>query len=99
MAEPTKTSRREFLQGRAAVEALGDAVIGSPEPLPPPAGECAGQSYLLNISREAMACQFEILLPMDQRGPPAASDAKRGPLAPREDIRSAQPDYRAEVPL
>jgi thiamine biosynthesis lipoprotein len=61
MAEPTRTTRRDFLQGRSAVEALGDAVIGSPEPLPQPAALAPGRSYLLEVGREAMACQFDIL--------------------------------------
>src|SRR5947207_14803532 len=63
MPDSTKTSRRGFLSGRSAVEALGDALSGSPQPLPPPAsiGVQAG-SHLLSISREAMGCLFEIVL-------------------------------------
>ncbi|MCU0880621.1 MAG: FAD:protein FMN transferase [Pirellulaceae bacterium] len=61
MAEPARTNRREFLQGRSAIEALGDAVIGSPEPLRPPAALAPERSYLLEVGREAMACQFDIL--------------------------------------
>ena len=61
MAERTKTTRREFLSGKSAVEALGDAVIGPPQPLPPPksVGVQPG-SHLLSVSREAMACLFEV---------------------------------------
>ena len=42
---------------------LGDALSGPPQPLPPPAsiGVQAG-SHLLSVSREAMACLFEIVL-------------------------------------
>ena len=76
MAQPTKTSRREFLQGRSAVEALGDAVIGPPPELPPPAAARNDRTYLLSVSREAMACEFEVLLPT--MGSPL-----RGPLAER----------------
>ncbi len=81
MPEPTKTTRRDFLQGRSAVEALGDAVIGSPQPLPPPVGGARGSSYLQSFSREAMACEFEILLPHSS------------PHAPREEsiTRSVMP--------
>jgi thiamine biosynthesis lipoprotein len=72
MPEPTKTTRRDFLTGKSAVEAIGDAVIGSPEQLPPPlTGESRG--YLLSIAREAMACEFEVLL--DARKYPAGADA------------------------
>jgi thiamine biosynthesis lipoprotein len=66
MSEPKRTNRREFLQGRSAVEALGDAVIGKAD-LPDPAAGNVGPSYLQSISREAMACEFEVLLP--QTGP------------------------------
>jgi len=62
MAEPTKTTRREFLAGKSAVEALGDAIIGPPPELPPPksVGVEPG-SHLLSVSREAMACLFEVV--------------------------------------
>ena len=73
MSEPTKTSRRDFLKGRSAVEAIGDAVIGSPEPLSPPSSlEQSGQGYLLQIARDAMACEFEVLL--DARKYPQGAD-------------------------
>ena len=75
MPEPTKTTRRDFLQGRSAVEALGDAVIGSPQPLPPPPSASAGGSYLLQFSREAMACEFEILLPQHRSLAPQTDHA------------------------
>ncbi len=60
MSDPTKTSRRDFLTGKSAVEALADAVIGPPPPLSPPTsvGVQPG-SHLLSVSREAMACLFE----------------------------------------
>lgn len=63
MNEPTKTTRRDFLSGKSAAEALGDALIGPPAPLPQPGavGVQAG-SHLLSVSREAMACLFEIVV-------------------------------------
>ncbi len=63
MTEPSKTSRREFLRGQSAVEALGDALIGPPPPLPPPQSAVGVEpgSHLLSVSREAMACLFEIV--------------------------------------
>jgi FAD:protein FMN transferase len=63
MAEHTKTTRRNFLSGKSAAEAVGNALIGSPPPLPPPTsvGVQPG-SHLLSVSREAMACLFEIVL-------------------------------------
>jgi len=62
MSEPTKTTRRDFLKGKSVVESLGDAVIGSPENLPPPQAAQSGRTYLLQIARQAMACEFEVLL-------------------------------------
>lgn len=63
MSEPTKTSRREFLKGHSAVEAIGDALMGPPPPLPPPRSAVGVEpgSHLLSVSREAMACLFEIV--------------------------------------
>jgi len=63
MAERTKTTRRDFLSGRSAAEALGDALIGPPQalPLPSSVGVQPG-SHLLSVSREAMACLFEIVV-------------------------------------
>ena len=62
MAEPTKTTRRDFLRGQSAAEALADAVIGQPEALPSPVGTQPAATYLLSICRDAMACEFEVLL-------------------------------------
>ncbi len=63
------SSRREFLTGRSALRALADAHEKLAVPLPAPAGE--RQTWLTQISREAMACEFEILL-----------DAKKYPVGP-----------------
>jgi thiamine biosynthesis lipoprotein len=77
MSEPTKTTRRDFLTGKSAVEALGDAVVGPAQPLPPPEATQSGRTYLLQVSREAMACEFEVLLNAGQypAGPDAAMAA------------------------
>lgn len=62
MGEPSKSSRREFLRGKSAAEAIGHALAGPPAPLPAPAsvGVQPG-SHLLSVSREAMACLFEVV--------------------------------------
>jgi thiamine biosynthesis lipoprotein len=61
MSERPQSTRREFLQGKAATDALVDLVAG-------PAGEserapdratATSETYLLKLSRAAMACQFE----------------------------------------
>jgi thiamine biosynthesis lipoprotein len=58
-----KSSRREFLSGQSAVDALGNVLVGAPLPLPPPAPVVGAQpgSHLLSVSREAMACLFEVV--------------------------------------
>jgi thiamine biosynthesis lipoprotein len=61
MAEPTKTSRRGFLTGQSAAEALADAALGPPPELPPPQGLRPAERQLLSVSREAMACLFEVV--------------------------------------
>jgi thiamine biosynthesis lipoprotein len=61
MSESRKSTRREFLTTRAAVRAIENA-LGGPSELPPPAA-LLGQAgpQLLSVSREAMACLFEIV--------------------------------------
>jgi FAD:protein FMN transferase len=63
MADIPKTSRRDFLRGTSAVRAVSDALAAPPAELPRPSsvGVQAG-SHLLSVSREAMACLFEIVL-------------------------------------
>lgn len=64
MTSGPQSSRRDFLQGRAAVravEAIADQ-LGSAGPgceLPPP-GEA--ETYLVQLSRRAMACEFQFYL-------------------------------------
>ena len=65
----SKSSRREFLSGKSAVDALGEVVAGPPLPLAPPASVVGVQpgSHLLSVSREAMACLFEVVFDATQR--------------------------------
>jgi thiamine biosynthesis lipoprotein len=59
MSRPT--NRREFLQGRLALQAAGDAVQRlCEEPLLE--APLSADSYLTRVGRRAMACQFEVLL-------------------------------------
>ncbi|HZL88793.1 MAG TPA: FAD:protein FMN transferase, partial [Pirellulaceae bacterium] len=67
------SSRRDFLTGRAAVRALGDVRDRLAPPLPPPESEQASRSYLVSVSRDAMACTFEIALNAGQY--PGGTDA------------------------
>jgi thiamine biosynthesis lipoprotein len=92
MAEPTRTNRREFLQGWSAAQAWGDAVIGSPEPLLPPASLAPGRSYLLEVGRQAMACQFDILF--CPRRYPQGADAALAALDVIEQLEAQLTIYR-----
>jgi thiamine biosynthesis lipoprotein len=57
MSATPRSTRREFLQGHAAVEALADAIA------PADSGASTAQpneaAYLVHVSRRAMACTFE----------------------------------------
>ena len=58
------SSRRDFLKGRSAADAMADSIERAlPDELPRggPSRD-SGQSYLIRISRPAMACEFEIRL-------------------------------------
>ena len=56
------SSRRDFLTGRSAARALGEVRDKLAPPLPPPESDQAARSYLVSVSRDAMACTFEIAL-------------------------------------
>lgn len=57
-----KSSRRDFLRGRAAGDAMADAVAGAlPEDdRPGPPNPATGPAYLVRVARRAMACEFEV---------------------------------------
>jgi FAD:protein FMN transferase len=71
---PRKTSRRDFLKGRSAARVLADAAAAPPEAglTSPP----AARSLLIHVGREAMACEFEVVLNAGQyRSAPDAAVA------------------------
>lgn len=59
-----KRSRRDFLRGASAADAVGEVVdrvlpsAGDSGNTPAPPGDC----YAVHISRKAMACEFEVVL-------------------------------------
>lgn len=58
-----KTSRRDFLRGRSASHAMADRLDQTDAPAPPPVESAQREdAYLVRVSREAMACEFEVLL-------------------------------------
>jgi thiamine biosynthesis lipoprotein len=81
MAQRRQTTRRKFLTGEAAVEALGDLTHGttgeaaaSTKPFHQPPTTQAAQTFLVHFSRWAMACEFQVFLTADHPadGPEAA---------------------------
>jgi thiamine biosynthesis lipoprotein len=61
MGEERATSRRDFLQGKPAIEAIAAVAGEAPRD---PAGEFIGpadEAYLVRVGRRAMACQFEVI--------------------------------------
>jgi thiamine biosynthesis lipoprotein len=55
------TNRREFLQGKSALDAVAD-LAGPLSEEPPLDAQSSHDSYLTRVGRRAMACQFEVLL-------------------------------------
>ena len=76
--EDSRTNRREFLQGISARKAAENLLPSEPAPsASPDAGKadpaaCAADSYLIQVGRPAMACQFEVMLNAGQH--PAATE-------------------------
>ncbi|HTQ40862.1 MAG TPA: FAD:protein FMN transferase [Pirellulales bacterium] len=70
MSNPHKSTRRDFLRGKAAADVLANSPIGGEtaaegNDLPLAAGTAslgAAAGYLSTISRRAMACEFAVLL-------------------------------------
>jgi FAD:protein FMN transferase len=60
MSATPRSTRREFLKGTAAADALAE--IAAPSDAACELPEPSRGTYLLKLSRRAMACQFEIIL-------------------------------------
>jgi thiamine biosynthesis lipoprotein len=87
----SKTSRRDFLRGRAVVEQLQHATgaLSLAEP--------DSSSYLLRFTRRAMACDFEVLLNAGQY--PHASDTAIAALDLVDELESQLSVYRDDSEL
>lgn len=55
-----ESTRRQFLTGQAALDAVTQFDVGAAEGLPPPAS--LADRYLIRLTRRAMACSFEVFL-------------------------------------
>ncbi len=65
MSSPRKTTRRDFLAGRSAVRAISDLLPDEtlPDPTLQSVASTSGRpTYLLQVGRTAMACEFQIFL-------------------------------------
>jgi FAD:protein FMN transferase len=65
MSPPRKSSRREFLRGKSAVDTLSAVAQSATIPLAeavPTRTASPPQTYLIRVGRRAMACEFEVLL-------------------------------------
>ena len=58
------STRRQFLTGQSAVDAIGNLGQSIQQELPTPAGNDSLQSrtYLVQVGRRAMACEFDVYL-------------------------------------
>ena len=98
MSSPRKSTRREFLQGQAAVDALQSLVEANdppsvlPEPSAARADSRAGSGYLVQIGRRAMAAEFEIYLTADRHG--RATEAALRALDLVEQLEAQMTVYR-----
>lgn len=89
---PRPTSRRDFLTGRSAVDALAELRTDLGPALPAATVESPSRSWLVSITREAMACEFEVLL--NARQYPAGPDAAVAALDLVEQLESQLTIYR-----
>lgn len=66
MASQRKTTRREFLHGRSAIEAISSLVpddsLVDPTQKSVAAASSGGSAFLLQVGRNAMACEFQVFL-------------------------------------
>lgn len=97
--ETSKSNRREFLQGRSALKAAEGLLPQETQPAttrseaePSPNAPAVDESYLIQISRSAMACQFEVLLNAGQHA--AATEAALAALDLVEKLEDQMTVYR-----
>lgn len=89
----SKTSRRDFLAGKSAVKAIEDALPAEEPNTQGPAPSEAPQSYLMQIGRPAMACDFEVFFNAGQH--PGATEAAVEALDLVDELESQMTVYRS----
>ena len=63
-----KTSRRDFLRGKSAVNAASEMASAITDKPDSPNADETDRSYLLQVSRQAMACEFVVSFPTRSEG-------------------------------
>jgi thiamine biosynthesis lipoprotein len=64
-----KSNRRDFLSGKSAAHEMGDLILSALPDVPAETasmGESQAEHYLLQVSRRAMACEFQVCLNVGQ---------------------------------
>ena len=102
MAKVRKTTRRQFLSGAAAVEAVGDlthgiAVEARAGKFKQPPTSQPRETYLVQFARTAMACEFQIFLTADH--PPFAPQAAISALDLVDHLEEQMTVYREDSEL
>lgn len=91
-----RSTRRDFLVGKAALDALAELPerLAPAEPSGSPAatGRVDRPTYLVQVARRAMACQFEVCLNADQES--AGTDAALEALDRVEELEDQLTVYR-----
>jgi thiamine biosynthesis lipoprotein len=99
MTAPRRSHRREFLQGRSAIDALehlADAMAAESVP-PPERAALPRDAYVLHVGRRAMACQFEVFLNAGQY--PQGTEAALAALDLVDALEAQLSAYRADSEL
>ena len=90
-------NRRDFLRGKAAMHAMGDLIEQAlpelPAPPPSPPAEATTDSYLLHLTRRAMASEFQLLFNAGQY--PNATEAAMEALDLIETLEEQLSVFRA----
>jgi thiamine biosynthesis lipoprotein len=97
MSSRRRSSRRDFLKGRAAVQSLQDLVDGDSTTVPPTsstASEGGAASYLFQIERRAMAVDFQVYLNAGQH--PGAPEVALEALDLVEALEAQMSVYRSD---
>ena len=92
-----RSSRRDFLKGKTALHTVGDLIEQALPDFPQPPPPAPVESYLLHLSRQAMACEFQFLFNAGQY--PQATEAALEALDLVETLEEQMSVFRASSEL